>query len=723
MRRAPIDKCEANRLAALHEYGIKNALFDPDLNHLINLAANVFNVPIVLVSLLESERQLFAAGTGLSVKETPIELAFCVHAIQGTEILVVPDARKDPHFSQNPLVTGAPYIRFYAGIPLRTPSGYAIGALCIIDIKPRSALSARDEHNLQDLAALVMAKLEMRRLNLARKVNQARFEDIAHTSSDTVICVNEKGIITFWNAAAQKMLEYVDSEIIGRSVDTLLPESSFAQLKLLIADKQFQSSGIATLEMNVRVKNGTLLLVELFLSMWKAGSQVNYSAILRDVTERRRNEERLSLLAHMDPLTGLANRTLLGSMLTQTLKTELSTCLMLIDLDNFKDINDNLGHAAGDDILVNVARRLQANVRTGVMVARMGGDEFSLVFPGLDSRETAANIAEQIIHAVAQKIMVGDDQINISASIGIAFYPEQGITVQALLTNVDLALHQAKVEGRNCHRFFTPALRENFQAKQAFQSEFARAYEKHEFEMFYQPLVRLSDNKIVGAEALLRWRHPYRGLLCPNAFLTALESGAWAEPVGDWTLKTACRQAAAWRSKGAENFRISVNLFSAQFRDGTLSQKIADVLRETGLPASSLELEITENIILRHDENMLQPLCELRDAGIGIAFDDYGTGYASLSVLKNYPVTRLKIDQTFVRTMCDSSTDAAIVWAILYLAKSFGLGVIAEGVETSAACEQLKSRGCDEAQGYFFGRPMPAKDFTRLLKLNNSPVE
>ncbi|ATA24136.1 diguanylate cyclase [Brenneria goodwinii] len=715
MSRTPIVKDEMHRLAALHEYDIKHVLFDPVLDKLITLASNIFNVPIVLVSLLESERQLLAAGLGVSFTETPIEIAFCSHVIHREGILVIPDASKDPQFKDNPLVTGEPHLRFYAGMPLRTLSGYAIGALCIIDIKPRLAFSVRDEHNLQDLATLVMDRLEARRLNLARKAGQAVFEKIARTSTDAVICVNKQGIITFWNPSAQKMLGYADGEIIGRSVDTVIPDYLLMQFTRLATDKALLAKGV-TLELNVRAKSGVLFLVELSIVMWTNHDGVSYGVILHDAKERRRNEERLFLLAHMDPLTGLANRALLSSNLEQALKKESVACIMLIDLDGFKNINDSLGHASGDDILVSVARKIQRKVRAGDLVARMGGDEFALLFPGMGDREVAATIAEQIVHEISQTMVTGDNPINISASVGIVFYPRHGLTVQELLTSADLALFQAKAEGRNCYRFFTSVLRENFQAWHAFQSEFARAYEKNEFEVFYQPLVSLSNNEIVGAEALLRWRHPQKGLLGPSAFLPALESGNWAECIGDWIMLTACKQAAEWNNAGAKDFRISVNLFSAQFRSGTLSQKIADILNQTGLPASSLEVEITENIILRHDQNMLQPLYALRDAGIGIAFDDYGTGYASLSVLKNYPVTRLKIDQTFVRTMCESPTDAAIVWAIIYLGKSFGLGVIAEGVETLEPCEQLRSRGCDEAQGYLFGHPMSAKDFTKLLK-------
>ncbi|PWC12140.1 EAL domain-containing protein [Brenneria corticis] len=719
MRHALTVGDEANRLAALHEYGIKNTLADPGLDNLVNLAANVFNVPIVLVSLLESERQLLAAGVGVSFSETPIDIAFCLHTILKKRILVVPDTHKDPNFSNNPLVTGAPYIRFYAGIPLRAQSGHAIGALCIIDIKPRSHLNGRDKHNLRDLATLVMDRLEMRRLTLARKASQVRFENISTTSPDAIVCANEKGMITFCNAAAQQMLGYTGNEVVGQDIRAIIPDSFLDQLNLLIADRDSLAKG-ATLELKVRTKGGALVPVELSISTWQDNAHVSYGAILRDITERRRNEERLFLLAHMDPLTGLANRTLLTSNLVQALKNEASVCIMMVDLDGFKDVNDSLGHASGDAILVNVAKKIQSSVRTGDLVARMGGDEFALLFPGLDNQQVAAQIAEHIIHEISQTMIIDDLQINISASIGTVLYPADGITAQDLLTSADLALYQAKSEGRNCHRFFTQQLRDTFQAKHAFQLEFARAYEKHEFEVFYQPQVRLSNNKIVGAEALLRWRHPHKGLLGPAAFLAALEHGTWAECIGDWVVQTACEQAVAWRNAGAENFRISINLFSAQFRSGTLAQKIMDVLQRTGLPPESLELEITENIILRYDENMLQPLNELRSAGIGIAFDDYGTGYASLSMLKNYPVTRLKIDQTFVRTMCESPSDAAIVRAILYLGKSFGLAVIAEGVETLEQCERLRSKGCEEAQGYLFGHPMSAQDFTRRLKLHKS---
>ncbi|HEY0224407.1 MAG TPA: EAL domain-containing protein [Pseudolabrys sp.] len=707
---------EHERLAALREYGIDAALAEPGFDRLVQLAANVFGVSTALVSLVEAERQLFAARVGLEVCETSRDVSFCAHAIEHDEIMVVPDARLDPRFRGNPLVTGEPHIRFYAGVPLRSPSGYKIGTLCIIDGKPRATFTESDRRNLADLGALVLDKLEMRRLELARRSSQNRFENIAATSPDAIICADEIGRVTFWNAAATKLLGYSSADILGRGIDLISTENVLGKLRRLSDTDESLLEG-RTVEFEVRRKDGSAVPVELSVSMWREEGHASFGAILRDITERRINEERLFRLAHRDPLTGMPNRAALRERIEKALEGDDAACVMMVDLDGFKDINDSFGHSGGDSVLIETAQRLQACVRATDTVARMGGDEFAILLPGVGDPIRAAEVADAVIKDVSEILSVDGQPVNIGASVGIAIFPAHGATAEELLSCADLALYQAKEEGRHCRRFFAPGLRHAATLKRAYQGELRRAYDRGEFELFYQPQVRLSDGALVGAEALLRWRHPDKGIISPAAFLPALESSPLAAQVGDWVVMTACRQAMEWRREGKAELRMGVNLFGAQFRHGDLARKVHAALAETGLPPKGLELEITENIILRHDEAMIAPLRALHAEGVGIAFDDYGTGYASLSMLKRYPLTRLKVDESFTRGMCDSPTDAAIVRAILYLGRSFGLEVIAEGVETEEQAARLRKKGCEEAQGFLFGRPAAASDFARRFDL------
>ncbi len=439
-------------------------------------------------------------------------------------------------------------------------------------------------------------------------------------------------------------------------------------------------------------------------------------AVRRYIAQRDFNEQRLLRVAERDSLTGLPNRDVLYTRLAEMIQVQHAGTLMMIDLDGFKYVNDTLGHSAGDTVLRDIAERIRLASR-GYTSARLGGDEFALLIPGIADSAEAVAIATAMIGEVSRPVTLDGQQINIGASIGIAIYPMQGNDPELLFANADLALYQAKAEGRHCARLYYPELRALAEGKVRRDTELCQALERGEFEMFYQPQLRLSDGTLAGAEALLRWRHPERGILVPLEFLAALEGGLLSARVGAWVIETACRQAAEWRAQGAPNFRIGVNVFGAQFRSGNLVEWVIQACATAGLPPEALEIEITENIILRHEDEIIAPLRELRARGVGVAFDDYGTGFASLSMLTRFPVSRLKIDRSFTNAICERPTEAAIIRTVIGLARALDLQVTAEGIETLGQAEALTREQCDEGQGYFFGKPMSAADFARCFGL------
>ncbi|AWN50180.1 GGDEF-domain containing protein [Methylobacterium terrae] len=441
-------------------------------------------------------------------------------------------------------------------------------------------------------------------------------------------------------------------------------------------------------------------------------------AVLEErMRERARLMETLRRQAETDGLTGMSNRRGLAlAMARVAAAPDAPAAALMIDLDGFKKVNDTLGHEAGDDLIRQAGARLAACIGRDGLVARMGGDEFAILLPGRGEPADAAAFAETILHSLSEPFAVEGQTIHLGASIGIAASPLHGPLTDELIACADMALYEAKRAGRHCHRVFAPSLRDATLAWTARQQELPRALAAGEFELYYQPQVALGDRRLIGAEALIRWRHPRLGLLAPGEFLAPLEASRLAAPVGRWVLRTACAQGAAWRRAGAPDLRVGVNLFSAQFHSASLVDEVRAALAESGLPGSALEIEITETIILQHDEALIAPLRALRDLGVGLAFDDFGTGYASLSLLKRFPLTRLKIDRSFVQGMEGSAQDRAIVQSVLTLGRSFGLAVIAEGIECETTAQRLRAEGCEEAQGYLFGRPMPAGAFADLLR-------
>ncbi len=441
---------------------------------------------------------------------------------------------------------------------------------------------------------------------------------------------------------------------------------------------------------------------------------------IRYAIERKKAEENLAYLKQYDPLTGLANRTLFQDRLQQALaradRDDEIVALMLLDLDHFKAVNDILGHAGGDELLKEVAERIKECVRKSDTVARLGADEFAIILEEMSDARDVAPVAQDILDTLSESFVLDGHEIPVTASIGIAVRPPS--EADRLLKDADAALRRVKERGRNTYEFYTEEMNVQAFERLTLRNMLRQALREEEFLLHYQPQVDLATGAIVGAEALVRWRQPDSDLVSPARFIPVLEDTGDIVGVGRWIMRTACRQNKAWQDSGVAPLRVAVNLSARQFSREGLVSTVADVLEESGLDPSCLELEITESLLMEDLNASLQILGELQNVaeGLRVSIDDFGTGYSSLSYLKSFPIDLLKIDQSFVRDIPENSDDAAITAAIIGLAHSLRLGVIAEGVETGEQATFLRERGCDEAQGYYFSRPLPAGEFAELLK-------
>ena len=439
------------------------------------------------------------------------------------------------------------------------------------------------------------------------------------------------------------------------------------------------------------------------------------------VLERKQAEARLDYLAHFDALTGLPNRALFHDRLTHAIdRAERSKELigvMLLDLDRFKTINDTLGHAVGDQLLKGVAKRLQSCMRDQDTVARLGGDEFTIVLEGLATPEDAGLVAKKIIEALVPPFQLGESEVYVTPSIGVSIFPLDSDDIDDLLKHSDTAMYSAKEAGRNAFQFFTQALNTKTQGRLAMESELRHALDRGEFTLYYQPKVNLLSGEAVGVEALIRWEHPERGLVPPNDFIPLLEETGLINAVGQWLLRTTTSQARRWMDDGLPPMQIAVNISARQFLHNDLIADVIGALEESGLESDYLELEVTESMLMHNPEHTAQVLKKIQALGVvRINLDDFGTGYSSLSYLKRFPIDTVKIDASFVRDIPDDKEDCAIVLAVIAMAHSLGLKVIAEGVENDRQLAFLREKGCDEIQGYLFSPPLPAEAFERWLR-------
>ena len=709
----PLPPDEQQRLATLADYRLMGTAKDESFDRLTRMATRLFDAPIALISLVGEDEQFFKSHVGIQECSTSREHSLCAHAIVQDDIMVVPDATQDPRFVDNPMVTDEPFIRFYAGAQLSAHDGSRLGTLCIIDTEPRDGLSPPELERLHDLAVLVEERMELHRRDSAEHVGRARFEHIAATSVDAIIVTDDDGMITFWNEAAENLFGYSFAEVMGRDARLLLPSGEQDRyqetLDRLRQDPRSVSPGGAT-EITALRADGRAFPAELSVSAWDEGGRQSIGAVVRDISERKAHERRLFRLASIDSLTGLPNRSAWNDQIEATIKAGTAATVAILDLDGFKEVNDSLGHSAGDAVLEQVADRMRSASGPYVTIARLGGDEF-VALEHSDDPDRAAALGQRIIDAVTGPYTYGRNRLDIGASVGLALHPEHGRSAEMLLGSADLALYRAKEHRRGHYTVFEPEMREEMRRSRSLRRELREAFERQEFELFYQPQISTDDRRLVGAEALLRWHHPERGLVGPAAFIDELAQKPSAPLVGEWIIRTACAQAAHWR-RTVPDLAIAVNLFGSQLRTGDLPERIEAALAETGLPPGALELELVETTLIEDDRATGELLERLRGIGVGLSLDDYGTGYASLSLLKTHPVSRLKVDRSFVHGVDADPENAGVVRAILYLARTFGLEVVAEGVETEEELAFLREAGCPAFQGFLVSPPVTAAEFT-----------
>jgi diguanylate cyclase (GGDEF)-like protein/PAS domain S-box-containing protein len=586
--------------------------------------------------------------------------------------------------------------------PIRDDDGKVIGASKI----------ARDISAQKAMEAALYREKELAQVTLS-------------SIGDAVITTDRDAKITYLNPIAQSMTGWSNDEAVGMPlplVFRVIEASTGLPTRdpVLVALAQNRIVGLATDSLLIN-RHGAQTAVEDSAAPIhdRDGQIIGAVLIFRDVSETRAMALRMAHLAQHDALTDLPNRVLLRDRIEQSTalarRHQHRCALLFIDLDHFKLVNDSLGHSAADYILVEVGRRLREAVRESDTVSRQGGDEFVVLLGEVAHPNDAAHVATKILRSCAPPFMIDGQELIIGASVGIAVFPDDGPDVDALLRNADAAMYHAKQQGRNNFQFYSPGMNVRARERLTLKSELRRALSNGEFTLHYQPRVDVHTQAILGCEALIRWCHPDRGLVGPNEFIPAIEENGLIVPIGQWVMRAACRQLRDWRLAGASIVPVSINVSAAQFRRIDFYADLYQALVETHIEPQFLEIELTESTVMHDADATARVLHDLKNLGIRVSIDDFGTGYSSLSQLRRFPIDTLKIDQSFVQDLTTDPDDAAITGAIVNMAKSLRQQVVAEGVETIEQLNFLRALGCDQAQGYFFYRPLPAEAFSQLL--------
>jgi len=569
--------------------------------------------------------------------------------------------------------------------------------------------------------AIVRDITERRHAEKALRESEEKYSSLFQHSNDAIFLHDLDGTILDVNQKVLDQFQYMKSEILSLKMTDLCPDEAIPISKRAL--KKVTENGFFNFEIDFKKQNGNIFPAEVSSSLFKIGVKEVIQGIVRDITDRKRAVEQIAFMAYHDNLTNLPNRHLLKDRLQQTLASAKQynriVAILFLDLDNFKRINDTMGHDQGDKILQQVADRLQGYIRNSdsiarlevkqgdTTIARLGGDEFTILLTEIKHIKDAAKVAQRILDLFEAPFAVESNEVFITTSIGISVFPDDGETVDTLLKHADTAMYHAKDQGRNNYQFYRESMNITTIERLDLENKLRKALDKKEFVLHYQPQLDTRTKKIIAVEALVRWKHPDKGMMLPMTFIPAAEDTGLIIPIGEWILRTACKQNKAWQQAGLPPIRVTVNISSVQFSQKGFVKMVGKVLKESGLDPHYLELELTETILMQTTNTAVATLKALKSLGIRIAIDDFGTGYCSLNYLKSFPIDTLKIDQSFVRDLSINQEDKAIIQAIIALGHSLKLHVIAEGVETLLQLEYLSEKESDAVQGFLFSKPVP----------------
>lgn len=650
-----------------------------------------------------------------------MRLSLCTGLIGRTmqlgEPVWIPDVTLDAQFPRAAVASKAG-LRAAFAFPIEA-GGEILG---IIELFARQAQEADQEmlRSAHFIGRHIGQFLQREQAEAALRESEAHFRALVEQASDSFYVHDFEGGFIDVNQRGCDCLGYSRSELLRMSLADIDVDLSIKKLKML--QGPIATGTPIALESRYRRKNGTVFPVEIRIGPIEIDGNQHLLSLVRDVTERKELQDHIQHLAYHDSLTDLPNRAMfnrhLSHALIQARRYYKGLAVLFIDLDRFKNINDTLGHDAGDRLLQEMARRLTMSLRGGDLVARLGGDEFVVLLEEVTDLGHVNQVARQILTSLVKEYPLDEQLIHITASIGISTFPEDGRDEFSLMKHADVAMYRAKASGKNNFQFYSAQMDSHSAAQLALESSLRRALERDELVLHYQAKVDARNGRITGVEVLARWQHPELGLLHPEHFIPLAEETGLILPLTKWVLKQACTQSRIWQKQGLPALRIAVNLSARQFADENLLSDVESTLREVGMDPSLLELEITESMMMHDTDKTIQILTGLKAMGVRIAIDDFGIGYSSLSHLKQFPIDIIKIDRSFITDIPGDQADEAIADAIIAMGKSLKIVVVAEGVEVMEQLQFLRSRGCDEIQGYFFSRPISATDFAKLLRKN-----